>query len=372
MEFDIGDIIVEDELEIGAIELDVVKEYPQLEDIEITPSGVEQNFKSSKYGYDNVKVKAVESDTLNVTPSEEEQEYVGLYGIVNVDKIPDEYLIPNGTLDIIDNGEYNVKSYEKANVNIEKKEDLSTELTEQDSLIATQGTTIEDIVELLESKSVDVKGTLDITENGEYNVTNYEKANVVINNPLEYVKYAPKFTSTVLPEGYELTLNLPFNIEDMEGNMADMFRACSGIKKVKLIGNIRKNKINIQYMCLNNKGLEIFDISEFNFIPSTSTGAFQSMDSLRSIVGVIDATYVKGNLMFPSTLVNISFLPNTLSVTTQFSSTYLSDASIQSIIDSLVDLTNTDTQTLMLHANVKAKLTEEQIASITSKNWNLA
>lgn len=152
MEINIGNIIVEEEINIGGFELDLVKEYPPLEDLEVTPSGVEQNFKSTKYGYDNVKVKAVESDTLNIIPTETEQQHIGLYGIVNVDKIPSEYVKTEGTLEITDNGEYNVKTYEKANVNIEKKEDLSAELTEQDNLITTQEVTIEDIVEALEGK----------------------------------------------------------------------------------------------------------------------------------------------------------------------------------------------------------------------------
>lgn len=50
----------------------------------------------------------------------------------------------------------------------------------------------------------------------------------------------------------------------------------------------------------------------------------------------------------------------------------LTDASIQSIIDSLYDWTDGEAKGLTLHANVKAKLTEAQIAQITSKNWTLA
>ena len=65
--------------------LNAKKIYPKLEDLEITPSGVEQTFNhEGSYGYDNVKVKAVASETLNITPSLEEQNYVGLYGVVNV------------------------------------------------------------------------------------------------------------------------------------------------------------------------------------------------------------------------------------------------------------------------------------------------
>lgn len=50
----------------------------------------------------------------------------------------------------------------------------------------------------------------------------------------------------------------------------------------------------------------------------------------------------------------------------------LSNASVQSIIDHLKDLTGQTAQTLTLHADVKGRMTEEQIASITDKNWTLA
>ena len=53
-------------------------------------------------------------------------------------------------------------------------------------------------------------------------------------------------------------------------------------------------------------------------------------------------------------------------------SQYLTDESIQNIIDVLMDKTGQTATVLTLHNNVKAKLTEEQIATITSKNWTLA
>ena len=71
----------------GVISPAELRIYPELEDLEVKPSGVEQNFKSEKYGYDNVKVKAVESDTLEVIPKTEEQQIIGLFGIVNVDAV---------------------------------------------------------------------------------------------------------------------------------------------------------------------------------------------------------------------------------------------------------------------------------------------
>lgn len=68
----------------GKLSNAIVKEFPELEDLEVTPSGVEQNFKSSKYGYDNVKVNAVESETLEIIPSLEEQIIEGLFNKVTV------------------------------------------------------------------------------------------------------------------------------------------------------------------------------------------------------------------------------------------------------------------------------------------------
>lgn len=49
----------------------------------------------------------------------------------------------------------------------------------------------------------------------------------------------------------------------------------------------------------------------------------------------------------------------------------LSNASVQSIIDHLKDLTGLTSQTLTLHASVGARLTDEQKAIITAKNWTL-
>jgi len=49
----------------------------------------------------------------------------------------------------------------------------------------------------------------------------------------------------------------------------------------------------------------------------------------------------------------------------------LSDASVQSIIDHLKDLTGATAQTLTLHATVGANMTDEQKAAITAKNWTL-
>lgn len=72
-------------------------------------------------------------------------------------------------------------------------------------------------------------------------------------------------------------------------------------------------------------------------------------------------------------LKNISFVANCIKKSISFlQSSLLTDESIQSIIDGLADLTGQTAQTITFHPDVKNKLTEEQIASATSKNWNIA
>ena len=74
-----------------------------------------------------------------------------------------------------------------------------------------------------------------------------------------------------------------------------------------------------------------------------------------------------------SNLENIAFVVNCIKKSISFAeSNKLTDESIQSIIDGLADLTGKTAQTITFHSDVKNKLTEEQIASATSKNWNIA
>ena len=68
----------------GKLNNAVVREYPELEDLTVTPSAEEQHFKSEKYGYNNVTVKAVEGEELNIIPSTETQVKEGLYNKVIV------------------------------------------------------------------------------------------------------------------------------------------------------------------------------------------------------------------------------------------------------------------------------------------------
>lgn len=64
---------------VGELNNSIIELTPVLEDLTVTPDVVEQNFKSDIYGYDNVKVKAIESEEITITPTNKNQVKDGLY-----------------------------------------------------------------------------------------------------------------------------------------------------------------------------------------------------------------------------------------------------------------------------------------------------
>lgn len=64
-----------------SVNFEAERVYPELEDLEVTPTNEEQNFKSSKYGFNNVKVNAIDTKAIGF-PLELDLKNVG--GIVEM------------------------------------------------------------------------------------------------------------------------------------------------------------------------------------------------------------------------------------------------------------------------------------------------
>lgn len=150
------------------------KIFPTLENLEITPRAFEQKFNHpNSYGYNEITVKAMKINLQDkeITPTKETQEitadnnYNGL-SKVTVNKIPDEYIIPAGSVDITTNGTYDVTDKVTANVNIPMP-----------------------------------TGTIEITENGTHNVKDKEFANVNVQPVLQ------EKTVTIVENGTTITQN---------------------------------------------------------------------------------------------------------------------------------------------------------------------
>lgn len=164
-----------------------------------------------------------------------------------------------------------------------------------------------------------------------------------------------------------------FNINPKVTDMSECFAQCKTLKCFD--NNFDTSKITTMNLAFSNndileyvKGLNTQSATNVDFL---FNGCYRLKD-----VNTLDLSNVKQlSYMFNycQNLTNISFVELSIKNSIKFSeSSLLSDESIQSIIDGLADLTGQTAQTLTLHPDVKNKLTEEQIASATSKNWNIA
>ncbi len=111
---------------------------------------------------------------------------------------------------------------------------------------------------------------------------------------------------------------------------------------------IRATNTRIVAMFSGCTKLKTIPLLELNGVTDFNT-AFSNCNALENIT-------IAGTIE-----INISFANSSL----------LTDASVQSIIDHLKDLTGATAQTLTFHADVGAKLTDVQKAAITARNWTL-
>lgn len=112
----------------GKINASIIEVYPELEVLEVNPSLEKQEFKSEKYGFEQVIVEAIPQKTLDIIPTEETQNVGGIFTEVNIDAIPVTEIAPELNFNVTDsiviekpNGDYIKK------ITINKSEALSPE-----------------------------------------------------------------------------------------------------------------------------------------------------------------------------------------------------------------------------------------------------
>lgn len=159
---------------------------------------------------------------------------------------------------------------------------------------------------------------------------------------------SPENTNTTVEH---FIVNCPNLITNMlrafECNSAD----CSDLTLKKLTLNVDTQKSTSFSTSFDRlQALEIIDGTPLNFTSATVISGFYQCYALKEVRVVANTIKVSFSMQH---------------------SDKLSTDTIQSIIDGLADLTGGTAQTLTLHATVGAKLTDEQKATITAKNWTL-
>ena len=252
-----------------------------------------------------------------------------------------------------------------------------------------------DIKSAIEQKGVTVgNGTIDtyaakiseieISGSGEYNRGFDDGKNSVI-DITRYLFDEPQFTSLNIFGTSEVVLNL--DSIRTGGSLFNMFNVVNNnhipnTTVEHLTINCPALVANIQQMLYSTTAFDdtlkrvTFNVDTENC--NNATNAFAGLRALEIVDGkplnCSSATVANRANMFAfcKALKEVRFVANSIKISISFNNCLsLSTDTIQSIIDGLADLTGGTAQTLTLHADVGAKLTDEQKASITAKNWTL-
>ena len=186
---------------------------------------------------------------------------------------------------------------------------------------------------------------------------------------------AGAFQNNTFPAGTSLVLNVPNLILSVnEGNLNYTFLRTTGLESITLKCTTRGVAMHAHGAFSRCSDLRFLDLSEFNTTFGPSTDVFYSCSKLEEIRGEIENTTNNWTLWFSSCvkLREVRFKANSIKGDFTISqSPLLSAESVQSIVDGLADMTGGTSYKLTLHADVKARLTEEQLATIAAKNWTM-
>lgn len=193
-----------------------------------------------------------------------------------------------------------------------------------------------------------------------------------------YIKGNPQFTTLNMFKTSVVVLNL-----DNATSLAQLFVSTSEETKNTTVEHLTINVPNavtganqmitsstndntLKHLTLN---VDLSNAPRFNNM-LTKIHALEIIDG--TPINLSSATNINNIFSFCSALKEVRFVANTIKLSITFAqSGDLSAETIQSIIDGLADLTGDTAQTLTLHATVGSKLTDEQKATITAKNWEL-
>lgn len=175
------------------------------------------------------------------------------------------------------------------------------------------------------------------------------------------------YKGVVFPENYQAVIKL-----QKSPQLFQTFQGARNVKSVVLICDEVTDNIYFRHTFRDCYELETVDLTRFDRRLKPEPGYLFNTSNLKSIFGALDGTGCTNlTLTFLCYgLVDVEFVPNTISCNIRFLSANLSDVSIDSIIGGLADLTGVEAKTLTLNG-VGPKLTDAQKATITAKNWTL-
>lgn len=289
-----------------------------------------------KCGFKFPEVVLANLQEKEVIPTKEKQEviadnsYDGLSKVI-VDKIPNEYIIPQGQIDIIKNGIYDVTDKVNANVNVPEKV-LGTKTITTNGIYKASNDNLDGYSEVEVSTSgVDINDYYDLTKRTSGDIKKYIKQIPMIDTS-DYTS-----TNSIFGSCSSLT-TIPQLDTSKVTSMNSMFDACSSLVSVP---ELDASKVTDVYEMFNN-------------CPSLTTlGGFTNLGNAYSTTKSANYEFYKLNLSYSNNLTHDSLM---------------------NVINNLYDIASAgiQPQQLVLGSANLAKLTSEEITIAQNKGWNLS
>ena len=459
MEFDIGKIVLEHELTISDLELDVIKTPTSVMEKTITENGIYNAIEDDVDGYSIVHVSVSEpvgtidivkngiydvknnaSANVNVAPLLEEKSVIptkevreitpdndfdGLSRVI-VQPIPDEYIIPEGTRNINQNGDYDIRQKATVVVDVPEKVLGSKTITENgiykasdDNLdgyseveVATSGVDINDYyytkdtyyggirkyikeIPMLNTETLDTMyeffaGCTNLTNIPNINTSNVTNMRMMFTG-CSKIKTIPMLNTKkvtnmagMFTECYEL-IEIPELDTNNVVDMSNMFKSCTNLKTIPTMNT---NKVTSMALMFSSSG--ITTIPELD--TSNVTSVYNMFNSCRDLITIPklnfeNVTKVSGFLTVAESVVNIGGFENLgkAYLTTQSanytnyglvltSCSKLTHDSLMNVINNLYDIKTKGCkeQRLQLGPTNLAKLTDEEKQIAINKGWNVS
>lgn len=319
-----------------------------------------------------------------VIPTKEKQEviadssYDGLSKVI-VDKIPNEYIIPEGQIDITKNGTYDVTDKVSANVSVPEKT-LGTKTITTNGIYKASDDNLDGYSQVnVQTSGVDINEYFDLKQ----------KVNVTF---VKYIKQIPMIDTSQYTNMYDMfsgcssLITMPQLNTSKVTAIDNMFFGCSSLTTIPLIDTsnvtdmsdmIKECNSLLEIPQLNtskvtNMGNMIRNCAKLVTIPQLDAEKvvnlsynFYYLNALQNFGGLLNIG--QAYLTTPST--NYSRYKYDLS-----SSPNLTHDSLMNVINGLYDIASAGVQPQQLVLGTKnlKKLTDEEINIANSKGWSIS
>lgn len=289
----------------------------------------------------------------------------GSYDVVGVDKVRVNVVPKMEELEVTQNGEYlpptDIAGFSKVSVDIHP-------VLEELTVTADGEYTPQDGVDGFSK----VVAEFDISSLPKVKVTSYTVSDACLNNGIFDNRLIDFSEIRSMSNMFIRCTNLLGVAEDIEftnkvTNIQGMFCRCQSLHTINTTKFDTSNVTNVLDAFVFCTNLKYIDCTGWDFSKvTTSKTCFYDVYRLKSLIGNRTIEDVLEN--------NISCFKNAKNLHSSFihNAPLIDRASLRAVINGLADLTGQTAQTLTLGATLIAKLTEEDIAIATNKNWTIA